>query len=137
MSSGSYNIENEVIDKQIYITFKYVIEDTFRDNYPGTTPLHILIEKDKPIIKDKVKPKEFFYYLKDEVDQYDKTGQFVDRKKALEIWNLMEGYYPPKQYNTASYFNDLKKKDLEKKGLDTGENKQAQQNQKKYREAFY
>ena len=135
MSSGSYNVENELIDKQIYTTFKLVLADTYVSG--AGRPLHILITDDKPIIKDKVKPKEFFYYLKDEVDQYDKTGQFVDRKKALEIWNLMEGYYPPKQYNSASYFADLKKKELGKKGLDTGENKQTQQNQKKYREAFY
>lgn len=135
MSSGSYNVENEVIDKQIYATFKFILEDSIKKF--GGRPLHLLIVNDKPAIKDKVKPKEFFYYLKDEVDQYDKTGQFVDRKKALEIWNLMEGYYPAKQYNSALYFADLKKKELGNKGLDTGENKQAQQNQKKYREAFY
>lgn len=135
MSSGAYNVENEIIDKQIYTTFKIVLADSYIGSVGGR-PLHLLITDDKPIIKQKVSPKEFFYYMKDEVDQYDKTGQFVDRKKALEIWNLMEGYYPPKDYNTAAYFNDLK---LKKNKKNTGDENKNNSDPKgrKYKQAFY
>jgi hypothetical protein len=137
MSSGAYDVENEIIDKQIYTTFKFVLADSYVSG--GGRPLHLLITDDKPTIIGKVKPKEFFYYMKDEVDQYDKTGQFVDRKKALEIWNLMEGYYPPKEYNTVAYFNDLKQKEKNKNKKDTGdENKDnSKPRGRKYKQAFY
>lgn len=134
MSSGAYNVKNEIIDKQIYTTFKIVLADSYVSG--GGRPLHLLITDDKPSIIEKVRPKEFFYYMKDEVDQYDKTGQFVDRKKALEIWNLMEGYYPPKEYNTVAYFNDLKTKNKRKNSGD--ENKDnSKPKGRKYKQAFY
>lgn len=134
MSAEVNNPEITAINREIYRTFKLIQDDAVAQSAKGkfgaNKPLHTLILLDQPQIAQMVKPKEFIYYIYDEISQYDKSGNFTDRAKAIKIWNMLGGSYPPKAGGTTpeTYFSSLK----------PIKNQEVQQtSQKKYREAFY
>lgn len=132
MAGEVNNPDITAINREIYRTFKIIQADSFVVG--SGTPLHLLIVKDQPEIANLVLPKEFIYYLTDEISQYDKTGKFVDRQKAIKIWNMMHGYYPKKQggMTPESYFTSLKMKNNPAKKPE-----QTSTLPKKYKEAYY
>jgi hypothetical protein len=132
MSAEVNNPEITAINREIYRIFKIIQSDGMK---VGTgTPLHVLIVKDKPEIASLVRPKEFIYYINDEISQYDKSGNFTDRNKAVKIWNLMEGYYPKRQggMTPESYFTSLIMKNNPAKRPE-----ETTLLRKKYKEAYY
>lgn len=132
MSAEVNNAEMTAINREIYRTFKIIQSDGMVVG--AGTPLHLLIVKDQPEIANLVKPKEFIFYINDEISQYDKTGNFVDRPKAVKIWNLMKGYYPVRMggMTPETYFASLKMKNNSGKKPE-----ETTLLRKKYREAYY
>jgi hypothetical protein len=132
MSAEVNNSEITSINREIYRIFKIIQSDGMIVG--GGTPLHLLIVKDKPEIANLVRPKEFIFYINDEISQYDKSGNFVDRNKAVKIWNMMNGYYPIRMggMNPETYFASLKLKNSAGK---KPEEKSLLRN--KYKEAYY
>lgn len=130
MSAEVNNPDITAINREIYRTFKIIQADSFIAG--GGIPLHTLIVKDQPEIANLVRPKEFIYYITDEISQFDKSGNFVDRPKAIKIWNMMQGYYPKRQggMTPETYFASLKAKSGSK-------NTQTTSLPKKYKEAYY
>lgn len=132
MSAEVNNPEITAINREIYRIFKIIQSDGMIVG--AGTPLHLLIVKDKPEIASLVRPKEFIFYINDEISQYDKSGNFIDRNKAVRIWNLMEGYYPKRQggITPESYFASLKMKNNSGKRPE-----ETSLLRKKYKEAYY
>jgi hypothetical protein len=134
MSAEVNNPEITAINREIYKTFKLIQDDAIAQSSKGkfgsNSPLHTLIVLDQPQIAQMVKPKEFIYYIYDEISQYDKSGNFTDRAKAIKIWNMLGGSYPPKAggTNPQTYFSRLKP---------ISNQVRQQTSQKKYREAYY
>ena len=133
MSAEVNNPEITAINREIYRTFKLIQDDAVafaNQKIPSGFPLHLLIIKDRPQIALTVKPKDFIFYINDEISQFDKSGNFTDRAKAIKVWNMLDGSYPQKAggTNPKTYFSSLK----------PIKNQEVQQtSQKKYREAYY
>jgi hypothetical protein len=135
MSAEVNNPEINAINREIYRTFKLIQDDAIaksNNKFGAGFFLHELIVKDKPQIALLVKPKDFIYYINDEISQYDKSGNFTDRAKAIKVWNMLGGSYPPKAGGTTpqTYFSTLRQPN--------NQNTTAQKSsQNKYREAYY
>jgi hypothetical protein len=144
-------VDRSVVNAEIYKTFKLMVEerkvypDAYGRKIPGIPqPLTVLVYQDKSDLRKLFSSNsEYANYLFKEVFAFEKSGMknFNDNNKALQVYNAMGGYYPPKigSESMPTYFERLKKQNMSG-NIDKAKeeaNKLISSAENRLKEAFY